>query len=108
MKAGEDFKQTDWVVEKDNKLKKLTFSAGGKLVGYNFSSSAPIHWASVTVNVNIAAAPGQGFDWGYLSTSPRNIRIFKVRAPVVTLRQDVPDGTGRVPRRLVKIIHGTQ
>lgn len=107
MKTGEDFKQTDWVVEKDNKLKKLILPAGGKLVGYNFSSAAPIPWASVTVNVNIAAAPGQGFYWGYLSTSPRNIRIFKVCATVVTLRLDVPNSTRRAPRRLVRIIPGT-
>ena len=29
------------------------------------------------MNVNVKGAPGAGFDWGYLSTRPANIRIFK-------------------------------
>ncbi len=58
--------------------RSLIASAGGKLVGYNFSTAAPIHWARVTVNVNIEGSPGQPFNWGYLSTPPSNIRIFKV------------------------------
>jgi hypothetical protein len=29
------------------------------------------------VNVNVSAKPGYGFDWGFLTTRPSNIRIFK-------------------------------
>ncbi len=29
------------------------------------------------VNVNVTARPGHGFAWGFLSTRPSNIRIFK-------------------------------
>lgn len=78
MKAGEGFKQTDWNVEEDVESKQMIASAGGKLIGFDFPPSEPIDWASMTVNVNIQAPPGQGFEWGYLSTSPTNIRIFKV------------------------------
>lgn len=78
MKAGECFKQTEWIVENDKKLKKMVASAGGKLIGYNFSTIPQVNWASVGVRVNIDAPPGQGFEWGLLGTPPPNIRIFKV------------------------------
>jgi hypothetical protein len=31
----------------------------------------------VVVNVNIAAPAGAGFDWAFLGTKPKNIRVFK-------------------------------
>ncbi|KIW70570.1 hypothetical protein, variant [Phialophora macrospora] len=77
MKAGEEFQTTDWVVENEEACKELVRSAGGQLVGYDNTISEPIHWASMTVNVNVSAKPGYGFDWGFLSTRPSNIRIFK-------------------------------
>ncbi|KAH7360776.1 hypothetical protein BKA65DRAFT_473911 [Rhexocercosporidium sp. MPI-PUGE-AT-0058] len=77
MKAREGFKQTEWIVEEDVECKQMIASAGGKLIGFDFPPSDPIDWASMTINVNINAPPGQGFVWGYLSTSPANIRIFK-------------------------------
>ncbi|KAK5457167.1 hypothetical protein LTS15_004948 [Exophiala xenobiotica] len=70
-------KITQWVVETDQECKELVQSAGGKTYGFDNGSASPAHWASVTVNVNINATPGAGFDWGYLSTQPHHIRIFK-------------------------------
>jgi len=52
-------------------------SAGGKLIGFDFQPLDETHWASMTINVNISAPPGQPFQWGFLSTSPKNIRILK-------------------------------
>ncbi|KAI1618636.1 origin recognition complex subunit 4 [Exophiala viscosa] len=77
MKAGEKFDMTNWTVENDETCKELVRSAGGHLYGYGITTSPAIHWASVTVNVNISGTPGSGFNWGYLSTRPANIRIFK-------------------------------
>ncbi|KAK5198812.1 hypothetical protein LTR72_005114 [Exophiala xenobiotica] len=77
MKPGEAFKQTQWVVETDQECKELVQSAGGKTYGFDNGSASTANWASVTVNVNINATPGAGFDWGFLSTQPHHIRIFK-------------------------------
>lgn len=69
--------------------------AGGTLIGYSFETLFDVDWTSMTgkrpthihlpsdvanqwvVNVNIAAPHGAGFDWGFLGTKPKNIRIFK-------------------------------
>ncbi|KAG4424943.1 hypothetical protein IFR04_001914 [Cadophora malorum] len=77
MKAGEGLKQTDWKVEQDVECKRMIASAGGKLIGFDFQPLDETHWASMTINVNISAPPGQPFQWGFLSTSPKNIRILK-------------------------------
>ncbi|KAK0124536.1 hypothetical protein ONS95_009485 [Cadophora gregata] len=77
MKAGEKWKQTEWQVEEDVECKQMIASAGGKLVGFDFPPSDKTHWAFMTINVSITAPPGQGFEWGFLSTTPTNIRIFK-------------------------------
>ena len=77
MKAGEEFKQIEWKVEEDVECKQMIASAGGKLIGFDLAPLNETHWASMTINVNISAPPGQPFQWGFLSTSPKNIRIFK-------------------------------
>ncbi|KIW27336.1 uncharacterized protein PV07_07084 [Cladophialophora immunda] len=77
MKAGENFKMTNWMVETDDECKELVRSAGAKLYGYDKGPSPSVHWASVTVNVNVWGGPRAGFEWGFLSTTPDNIRIFK-------------------------------
>jgi hypothetical protein len=88
--------QTQWVVETDQECKELVQSAGGKTYGFDNGSASTAHWASVTgrlaacyrdtnvqlllillVNVNINGTPGAGFGWGFLSTRPHHIRIFK-------------------------------
>ncbi|KAJ9616849.1 hypothetical protein H2200_000569 [Cladophialophora chaetospira] len=77
MKVGESFETTDWTVENNETCKELVRSARGQLAGYEVAASNPIHWASATVNVNITARPGHDFNWGFLSTRPAKVRIFK-------------------------------
>ncbi|KAI6325399.1 hypothetical protein MCOR29_003792 [Pyricularia oryzae] len=70
----------DWIVEHDELCKKRIQEAGGVLVGFPetaMPSSVSPPYQSMIVNVNIRGAPGGSFDWGYLTTSPQNVRIFK-------------------------------
>jgi len=88
MKRGKDYETTDWTVESNEKLKEMVSQAGGQLIGYNQGPIAKVDWASVTVNVNIYYKPASmpksssskkdpGSDWGFLSTAPKNIRIYR-------------------------------
>ncbi|RYO91618.1 hypothetical protein DL766_003203 [Monosporascus sp. MC13-8B] len=72
-------KITDWTVENDDACKKMVAEAGGQLVGFDLDISNPAQWKSMKVNVNITAK-NASFDWGFLSTVPSKVRIF--RGPV--------------------------
>ncbi|TLD28155.1 hypothetical protein PspLS_04290 [Pyricularia sp. CBS 133598] len=74
------FTSLDWIVEHDELCKKRIHEAGGTLVGFSESatpSSVSPLYQSMIANVNIKGAPGGLFDWGYLTTSSQNVRIFK-------------------------------
>ncbi|KAI1843391.1 hypothetical protein JX266_010388 [Neoarthrinium moseri] len=77
MKRGEQFGETDWTVEADDDCKKKVAQAGGAIVGYGPFPDSSIPWVSMTVNTNIKCAKDAGTSWGYLSTHPSNIRIFR-------------------------------
>ncbi|KAG9241478.1 hypothetical protein BJ878DRAFT_558037 [Calycina marina] len=76
-KPGEDFKQLDWVVEVDEEAKKLVAQAGGQLIGFGNDAIDKVDFQSMIVNVNIVGTNSSGFDWGYLTTSGNNVRVFK-------------------------------
>ncbi|KAH7418445.1 hypothetical protein BKA64DRAFT_565078 [Cadophora sp. MPI-SDFR-AT-0126] len=92
------FKQTDWKVEENVECKQMIASAGGKLIGFDFPPLDETHWASMTINVNISAPPGHSFQWGYLSTSPNNIRIFK--GPATTCEYSFSPSLAKMTSRL--------
>ncbi|KAI6361571.1 hypothetical protein MCOR25_006476 [Pyricularia grisea] len=78
--AALPFTTLEWVVEHDHLCKKRIHEAGGALVGFPetaMPSSVSPPYQSMIVNVNVKGAPGGLFDWGYLSTSSQNVRIFR-------------------------------
>ncbi|RYP01088.1 hypothetical protein DL764_006322 [Monosporascus ibericus] len=69
-------RKTDWTVENDDACKKMVAEAGGQLVGFDLDVSSPAQWKAMKVNVNITAK-NTSFDWGFLSTTPSKVRIFR-------------------------------
>lgn len=72
----------------------MIWSAGAQLYAWNFSAIEVTKWACVTgmyrassfwqqradslsVNVNVQGAASEQFEWGYLASHPKSIRIFK-------------------------------
>ncbi|RYP76724.1 hypothetical protein DL769_003555 [Monosporascus sp. CRB-8-3] len=76
MKQGEGFESTDWMVENDDACKKMVAEGGGQLVGFDPDVSNPGQWKAMKINVNITAK-NTSFDWGFLSTTPSKVRIFR-------------------------------
>ncbi|KAJ9144904.1 hypothetical protein NKR23_g5574 [Pleurostoma richardsiae] len=75
-----DWGTLDWKVENDVRCKYLVSVAGAKNIGINLRAESLLPFVCMTINVNIKANPGHGFDWGFLSTSgvhPGNVRIFR-------------------------------
>ncbi|RYP76347.1 hypothetical protein DL771_001786 [Monosporascus sp. 5C6A] len=76
MKQSEGFETTDWTVENDDACKKMVAEAGGQLIGFDLDVCNSAQWKAMKVNVNITAK-NTSFDWGFLSTTPSKIRIFR-------------------------------
>ncbi|KAK4943029.1 hypothetical protein LTR10_017414 [Elasticomyces elasticus] len=85
MKAGETLNMTKWTVENDEACRELVRSGGGHLYGFGNATWAAINWAFVTVRINITGTPGSGFNCGFMSTRPANIRIFKGPAYICSI-----------------------
>ncbi|KAM0819341.1 hypothetical protein AB5N19_05156 [Seiridium cardinale] len=85
LKRGQQtFNEHTWTVENDLICKSLVESAGATLVGFPTGPARPNEYASMTINVNIKCPAGGEFKWGFLSTQPGYIRIFK--GPAITCK----------------------
>ncbi|KAK5079369.1 hypothetical protein LTR51_001566 [Lithohypha guttulata] len=69
-------KLTNWNVEADGDCKRKIFEGGATEVGFNFGERVELSYNLMTINVSIQGARGAGFDWGFLSNSGKDARLF--------------------------------